>query len=115
VEPIERYTGPFNASLSHPALIIGNTVSYYGISLPPKDAEHMQADPITPLANGLATHARMAPNSSTLVIFNSPGVSLFALSLLNRYLAKMLSIHRWRCLRIVWHGTSGLTGVALFR
>ncbi|KAM0746142.1 hypothetical protein T439DRAFT_350818 [Meredithblackwellia eburnea MCA 4105] len=51
----ERYTGPWNATLPHPMLIVSNT-----------------ADPITPLASGRELNELMG-NSSRLVIQNSPG------------------------------------------
>ncbi|ORY92735.1 TAP-like protein-domain-containing protein [Leucosporidium creatinivorum] len=51
----ERFTGPWNATLDTPMLIISNT-----------------ADPITPLASGRELNALMGP-SSRLLIQNSPG------------------------------------------
>lgn len=59
VEPIERFTGPFDefsgANDARPVLIISNT-----------------KDPITPLENGLAANARM-PYDSIVVIQDGPG------------------------------------------
>ncbi|KAJ7596408.1 Alpha/Beta hydrolase protein [Mycena floridula] len=51
----ERFTGPWNATLRTPMLIISNTY-----------------DPITPIASGLKINSLM-PNSSILVIQNGPG------------------------------------------
>lgn len=51
----ERFTGPWNATLKTPMLIISNT-----------------ADPITPLSSGRELNALMG-NSSRLLIQNSPG------------------------------------------
>ncbi|KAI5479164.1 alpha/beta-hydrolase [Pseudohyphozyma bogoriensis] len=51
----ERFTGPWNATLRTPMLIVSNT-----------------ADPITPLASGREINALMG-NSSRLLIQNSPG------------------------------------------
>jgi len=54
-EPSERFTGPWNNTLSNPIVIIGNI-----------------ADPITPLMNAKATNHRLG-NSSSLIIQNSYG------------------------------------------
>lgn len=51
----ERFTGPWNSTLSTPMLIISNT-----------------ADPITPLASGREIN-KLLGNSSRLLIQNSPG------------------------------------------
>ncbi|KLO10589.1 hypothetical protein SCHPADRAFT_510397 [Schizopora paradoxa] len=58
----ERFTGPWNHTLSNPILIVSNT-----------------ADPVTPIASGRLVN-KLLHNSSRLLIQNSPGHGSMALS-----------------------------------
>jgi hypothetical protein len=71
----ERFTGPWNASLEYPLLIVGNTVSGRdhdtgGSTL--TVFTNGQADPITPLSSALLLNHHM-PHSSRLLIQDGPG------------------------------------------
>ncbi|KAK0207119.1 hypothetical protein DFS33DRAFT_1382196 [Desarmillaria ectypa] len=72
----ERFTGPWNATLDIPMLIISNT-----------------ADPVTPISSGVLINSLM-PDSSVLVIQEGPGhtstsmVSLCTMKLQRRYMSE---------------------------
>ncbi|KAK0443957.1 uncharacterized protein EV420DRAFT_1484833 [Desarmillaria tabescens] len=72
----ERFTGPWNATLDIPMLIISNT-----------------ADPVTPISSGLLINSLM-PDSSVLIIQEGPGhtstsmVSLCTMKLQRRYMSE---------------------------
>ncbi|KAK0243429.1 hypothetical protein EDD85DRAFT_815033 [Armillaria nabsnona] len=72
----ERFTGPWNATLDIPMLIISNT-----------------ADPVTPISSGLLINSLM-PDSSVLIIQESPGhtsssmVSLCTMKLQRQYMSE---------------------------
>ncbi|KAG7447799.1 alpha/beta-hydrolase [Guyanagaster necrorhizus] len=72
----ERFTGPWNATLDIPMLVISNT-----------------ADPVTPISSGVLINSLM-PNSSVLVIQEGPGhtsismVSLCTMKLQRQYMSE---------------------------
>ncbi|KAK0491622.1 hypothetical protein IW261DRAFT_1438652 [Armillaria novae-zelandiae] len=82
----ERFTGPWNATLDIPMLIISNT-----------------ADPVTPISSGVLINSLM-PDSSVLVIQESPGhtslsmASLCTMKLQHQYMSEgIVPVNGTRC------------------